>query len=145
MHAFLYTNRVPLTIKARGHLTYENDIKEVFRQYWPSVQMLEGDLYGIVYYFHRKPSQIDADNLCKPVFDALENELYVDDGLIKFVKTATFDLRAHNLEVLDLTTIPGNIFSDFLEELDKSDHILYIEIGDMNYEMFEFGRESQSE
>ena len=141
MYAFLCADRKPVTKEARGHIQYEGDIKAAFRQYWPFAITQNGQFYGIVYYFHRVSNQIDADNLSKPVFDALKNELYTDDKFLKVVRSGIFDLTANGIEVLNLTKVPDNVFSDFLRALDRSDHILYIEVGDLDYGMFEFGCE----
>ena len=141
MYAFLCANRKPVTIKAHSHLRYEADVRAAFRRYWPLETLQSGELYGVVYYFHRGPNQIDADNLSKPVFDALKNELYADDKFVKVVRSGIFDLRVNGIEPLTLTKVPDNVFLDFLNALDRSDHILYIEVGDLDYGMFEFGCE----
>lgn len=138
MYAFLYVNRQPVTKRAASHPQYEADVRAAFRHYWPLVTVQKEELYGIVYYFHRVPNQIDADNLCKPVFDALENELYANDKSVRLVRSGIFDLTANDIQVLNLTNVPDNVFPDFLKALNTSDHILYIEIGNLNYGMFAF-------
>ena len=142
MNAFLCADIIPVTIKAERHLRYEAEIRVAFRQYWPHQTILTGRLYGVVYYFHKVPTQIDADNLSKPVFDALKNELYKDDRSVEVVRSGNFDLGAFGTDELDLTRVPDNVVSDFLQALDHSDHILYIEIGSLDFGMFEFGCES---
>lgn len=141
MHAFIATGTRPVTIRARSHLQYERKIEAAFRRYWPDAVVRNGRFYGTVYYFHRTASQIDADNLSKPVLDSLKNVLYADDKFVEVVRSGIFDLVANGVEVLDLTTVPNNVFADFLQALDRSDHILYVEIGDLDHGMFEFGRE----
>lgn len=139
MYAFLCIDKKPVTIEAHSHLRWENDVRIAFRNYWPNATIQNGIFYGVVYYFHNRPTQIDADNLCKPVFDALKNELYADDKYVKLVRSATFDRNANDIEILDLTNMPGNVFPDFIDKLDYSDDILYVEIGDLDLGMFEFG------
>jgi len=141
VYAFIYTNRQPVTISAHSHLRYETEIKTAFRKYWPLTPVQQGQFYGIVYYFHKKPNQIDADNLSKPVFDALKNELYVDDKHLRIVRSGVFDLKSANFDLIDITKMPDNVIPEFLAALDSSDHILYVEIGDLSYGMFEFGCE----
>ena len=141
MHAFLCVDRKPVTIQAHSHLNFENDIKAALRRYWPKVELSNGIFYGVVYYFHKVPNQIDADNLSKPIFEALKAELYADDKFIRIVRSGVFDLRTNSVDVLDLTHMPANVFTDFITALDKSDHILYIEVGNLDYGMFEFGHE----
>ena len=137
MHAFLCTDHKPLTIKAKGHLRYEEEILRAFKKYWPAVTLKKTHLYGIVYYFHKQRNNIDADNLCKPIFDALKKELYSDDGLVKLVRSGTFDLRVNRIDILDLSKMPDNVADDFLISLDNSDDILYIEIGDLDFDIVE--------
>jgi Holliday junction resolvase RusA-like endonuclease len=115
MHAFLFTEHQPYTIESHHKNQYEGEIKTAFRNYWPTLAPINGNFYGVVYYFHKKKNNIDADNICKPVFDALKNELYVDDDLIKLVRSATFDLASNNIDILDLTKIPDNVSADFLK------------------------------
>ena len=95
-------------------------------------------LYGFVYYFHKIKTQLDADNLSKPVWDALGTVVYTDDKLVKFRSSAVFDLRATGIEVLDLSDIPDYLLDDFLEMIENEDHILYVEVGKFDYELFQF-------
>jgi len=141
IHAFLCAGRTPVTIQAHSHLKYEEDIKRAYKQYWPTEPPQNEYLYGIVYYFHKKKNSIDADNLCKPIFDALKNELYPDDKLIKYVRSAVYDLDSNNIETLDLTKMPDNVSDDFIKNLNNVDDMLYIEIGNLDFGMFEFACE----
>ncbi len=78
---------------------------------------------------------MDADNLSKPIWDALEGVLYKDDSIIKYRTAGIFDLRSSSLELLDFTLMPEYVVYDFLTRLDDSDHILYIEVGHLDYSM----------
>jgi len=142
MFAFL-CDTIPLSGKATHKNRYQQKIANSFSTYYPAVIMLNQELYSAVYYFHkRKPlSVLDADNLSKPVVDALEDVLYKDDKMVKIRRSGIFDLNQNEIDILDLTKMPKNVFSDFLKLLDTSDHIIYVEFGNLSYNMFEFGIE----
>jgi hypothetical protein len=75
-------------------------------------------------------------------WDALEGVLYEDDSIIKYRAAGIFDLRSSGLEILDFTLMPEHVVHDFLERLDDSDHILYMEVGNLDYSLFKFGCEN---
>ena len=141
MYAFLCADRLPVTKKAASCPKYEADLRAAFRRYYPAAAVQNRDSYGVVYYFHRRPHGIDADNLCKPVFDALKSEAYEDDKCLRLIQAGIHDLTAKGFHVLNLTSVPDNVLSDLLRALNTSDHILYVEVGELDYEMFEFGYE----
>jgi Holliday junction resolvase RusA-like endonuclease len=141
MYAFI-SNIRPCSVRAKTTERFKKAIRNAFKSYYPSTELLSNDLYGVVYYFHKKHNQLDADNLSKPIWDALEGILYEDDSIIKYRTAGIFDLRSSELEILDITLMPEQVASDFLERLDDSDHILYIEIGNLDYSLFKFGCEN---
>jgi hypothetical protein len=141
MYAFI-SNIRPCSVRAKATERFKRAIREAFKSYYPSTDFVSNDLYGIVYYFHKKHNQLDADNLSKPIWDALEGILYEDDSIIKYRSAGIFDLRSSGLEILDITLIPEHVAYDFLERLNDSDHILYIEVGNLDYSMFKFGYEN---
>jgi hypothetical protein len=139
MYAFI-SNIRPCSVRAKTTERFKRAIKEAFKSYYPSTELVSNDLYGVVYYFHKKHNQLDADNLSKPIWDALEGVLYEDDSIIKYRAAGIFDLRG--LEILDFTLMPEHVVHDFLERLDDSDHILYMEVGNLDYSLFKFGCEN---
>jgi hypothetical protein len=73
MISFLCNFR-PRSVQAKYTQAYKEAIVDAYRTYYDGVNpLLESELYGISYYFHRRPAQIDADNLSKPIWDALES------------------------------------------------------------------------
>ena len=139
MYEFI-SNIRPCSVRAKTTERFKRAIKEAFKSYYPSTELVSNDLYGVVYYFHKKHNQLDADNLSKPIWDALEGVLYEDDSIIKYRAAGIFDLRG--LEILDFTLMPEHVVHDFLERLDDSDHILYMEVGNLDYSLFKFGCEN---
>jgi len=132
-------------VNAKTSERYKAGIKGAFQTYHSDVGLLNHGLYGVVYYFHNTPVQLDADNLSKPIWDALESTAYTDDRAIRLRIAGVFDLRSEPLEVLDLSQMPDYVLEDFLEMIDNEDHILYVEVGRLDYSLFRFGREETSE
>lgn len=85
-------------------------------------------------------TQLDADNLSKPIWDALRGIAFKDDFQIRFRSAGLFNLGAEKIDELDLTNMPDYVFDDFLEMIDgESSHILYVELGEFSYDLIRFG------
>ncbi|HZH29220.1 MAG TPA: hypothetical protein VEY11_00380 [Pyrinomonadaceae bacterium] len=122
---------------------YYEDIVKAFKHYYPDPIRQYGDLYGVVYYFHRKPTGLDADNLSKPVWDALTRQLFDDDRSVKIRYAGTFMLESRGLGgLLDLSSFPPNRLEEFFGMIDNEEHTVYVECGRINYEMYKFGCEA---
>jgi Holliday junction resolvase RusA-like endonuclease len=80
MYAFLVNQR-PCSVRAKMTDRFKASIQRAFQYYWPTKPLVSNALYGIVYYFHKTPTQLDADNISKPIWDALEGILYEDDAI----------------------------------------------------------------
>ena len=56
---------------------YENDLEISLKKYNPTDSPYSNqDLYGLVYYFFKKNTGIDADNISKPIWDCLKGRLF---------------------------------------------------------------------
>lgn len=104
-------------------------------------------LYGIVYYVAQRyhpATDADADNVSKPVWDALEGVAYDDDKLVRLriagVIAPSSPSGVTSLADLNLTGVPGDV-ADMLTGFIAAGeaHILYIEIGPLHPTMFRFG------
>lgn len=140
MKAFICTVR-PRSVQAKKSEQYKLRVLEACQRYHPTADHLLGPLYGIVYFFHKKPNDLDADNLSKPIWDALEGHFYEDDRVIQLRTSGVRDLRA-GIGILDLTNMPESVADDFIEALGDKDYLLYVEIGPLAPEMFTFALES---
>ena len=141
MYAFL-SNFRPRSVNAEKKHIYYTALVTAFNQYNHTATQTNSDLYGFAYYFHRIKTGLDADNLSKPIWDALRLVAYPDDKLIRFRSSAVFDLQSQGIEVLDLSNMPDEILDDFLEMIDNGDdHILYVELGKFDFGLFQFGYE----
>lgn len=100
----------------------------------------DAPLYGAVYYFHSQPSGLDADNLSKPVWDALQGVAYPDDSRIRLRHAGIVDLRAFSIDEFDLSRLPDAVAERLFTVIGSELHVLSVEIGILATHMFEFGR-----
>ncbi len=125
-----------LTSKAN----YKAKLRTAFEERYPELKTkaLTGDLYGVVYYFHKRekhPDQaVDADNLSKPVWDSLEGLLYEDDEQIKLCFAGCIDLTEYGLNRLKEVSLPEK----FVDTIASEPETLYIECGYLDFDLFKF-------
>lgn len=142
MQAFL-CDFLPRSVNTRGNperkVEYYESLKTAFRKYHAGTVPLTSNLYGIVYYFYKSTTQLDADNLSKPVWDALQGAAYNNDFQVRYRSAGLFNFRTEKIEELDLTNIPDYLLPDFLLMLDNCKHFLYVEFGEFTYDLIQFG------
>lgn len=117
---------------------YLNSIRTALSFYHSSFTALTGELYGIAYYFHNKPTQTDADNISKPIWDSLTSFLYVDDKQVKLRIAGIYDLGSQGFQLLDVTGVPGLVVADLVDAVNNEDHFVYIECGNLSPDMYKF-------
>ena len=137
MYSFL-CSITPRSVNAKKKDAYYSGLVNAFKHYHGEISPISEYLYGFVYYFHRRRTELDADNLSKPIWDALVSTTYPDDNLILFRSSGLFDLQSEGIEVLDLSNFPDYLFEDFLEMIENEDHILYVELGKFDHGLFQF-------
>ncbi|HEX6747593.1 MAG TPA: RusA family crossover junction endodeoxyribonuclease [Longimicrobium sp.] len=140
MYAFVASTR-PRSVQAKKTLHYKNEIVRAFQRYVPAPAQLDGPLYGVVYYFHNVPSETDADNISKPVWDCLEGLAFENDRSIRLRIAGMHDLSLGGIEALDTRLVPEEVVPDLRELVEAADHVLYIEVGRLSESMFRFGLE----
>jgi Holliday junction resolvase RusA-like endonuclease len=146
MYVFLY-NQQPLSsqVKNKKHKEiYKQGIEKAFKKYNIGATLLDGDLHGIVYYFHRVATTLDVDNMSKPIWDALNTIAYPDDRNIKLRIAGVFDLNSNPIGIIDILQMPDSVLDDFSQVTDenaKEQHVIYVEVGILNYDLFRFGCE----
>jgi hypothetical protein len=133
----------PRSVRAKLTDKYKQAILDGYRKYYPEpLGLLDGELYGIAYYFYKGVTQLDADNLSKPIWDALESAIYRNDKAVKIRFSGIYQIgRPGSVEFLDMTTMPVNVQGDFLELIDEADHLIYIEIGHWSPGLYRMGVE----
>jgi len=139
MLAFICIKR-PLSINARNKTRFQEEIRRAFSDSYSNLSPREGLLYGTVYYFHTVPRSLDADNLSKPVWDALKGLTYNDDSQIRLRHAGVIDLREVEFKSFNLSKIPDTVANALLDVLGTEPHVVYIELGPLQDDMYEFGR-----
>lgn len=97
------------------------------------------ELYGQVYFFTSEGTDLDADNISKPVWDALEGLVYDNDKQIVMRKSTVIYKAKHDLIALD-----GNSerAADLLQVIQKNMvKCIYIECGHFKESMVEIDLE----
>ena len=127
---------------------YKKELQKAFYMYNDKANPLEGNLYGVVYFFHnvKDKDMPEADNISKPLWDALNKIAYPDDKNIILRIAGVFDLNLEQIDIIDLSQMPDLILDDFsemIEENGREQRIIYVEIGKLNYNLFKFGYETK--
>jgi hypothetical protein len=133
MYSILVEGKPPSQqTKGKGKQSFRNRIREKFHQYNPKNSIANEDLYGVVIYFQqaRKDSiEPDADNISKPVWDALIGECYEDDKMIRVRYAGVFTLSPNTAQELALDDIDETVIDDFYELLNTRKSFVYIHAG----------------
>lgn len=134
----------PRSVQAKSTSRYKEAIRKSFKDFYPNHDiLLNNDLYAISYYFHKRKTELDADNMSKPIWDALQDLLYEDDRIIKLRYAGTCKIgNEGDISNIDVTKIPDHILEKFLELTECSDDIIYIEVGNLKKEFYVFGVEN---
>lgn len=140
------THAMPRSVNAKGTHLYKDAIVEALLKHVPEPAVYAEELYAAIYYFHRVRTSQDADNISKPVLDALEGVLYQNDKVVKVRHAAMIDLQSRAIEAFDLSRVPNEVFKALIESLDQQEHTVYVEIGRLDYRrQVQFGYEAISE
>lgn len=123
--------------QAKKEQTKAEFLKELTKKY-PNLKPLENELYGIVYYIRPRPTNLDADNLSKPIWDALNGITYKDDKQIKHRRASI--IEADNFSITS-DTIKYTDLKRLLKAIEKELDVLYIEIGNYTSNLIEFNIE----
>ena len=142
MRAFTVTGRQPKSVQADRLDPWKGWVRVAYRRAFPTAPVRTDDLYALVYYLHRRHDPLDADNLSKPVLDALTGAAYQDDSQVKVRTAGVFDLRG-GYRVLSLHEVPQPLQQHLVGALASNEpHTLYVEIGRLHYGAhFQFGAE----
>ncbi|RYF67814.1 MAG: RusA family crossover junction endodeoxyribonuclease [Cytophagaceae bacterium] len=116
---------------------YKEALTEALAASCPNYESSTQDMYGLVYHFYTKYEGFDADNLSKPIWDCLCNELYNDDRQVKLRVAGSFNLldASYDFKSLNFTGLSGDLIASLLDAFETESHILYIECGVFNSDM----------
>jgi len=101
------------------------------------------ELYARVYFFTSSGVNVDCDNISKPIWDAVNNLLYVDDRKIVMRTAAVVDVNIHPYHFIDASSIDGAVAADLMQGLADTDvKCLYIECGKFKESRIKIGEAS---
>jgi hypothetical protein len=87
-----------------------------------------GSLYARIVWFYSEGTELDTDNIIKPILDALVGIAYADDHSIVRCSAERVDIREPYALVPE--GVPHNIHATVNQLLESSPaHILYVEVG----------------
>lgn len=138
MRAFICLQR-PRSYNAKKRPHYQEQLREAYSEYHPEAGAFGGSLYGRAYCFQARPTGVDADNLSKPIWDALRDLAYGDDAQIELRHAGILQLSDGVIGQLDLTSIPDEVADDLIDALGSEPHVLYVEVGPLMPGMYTFG------
>ena len=96
-----------------------------------SGMIAEKELYAAIYYFYREDVGLDADNISKPAWDALNDVGYKDDKMIKIRSAVVINLCEHDIFEFDQDNLPTDVLVDLMQSIADNNHTLYIEVGEI--------------
>ena len=102
---------------------------------------LEDDLYGVVYYFQKKETGTDADNISKPIWDCLKGILFVDDKKVRLRIAGIINTSTSGIDILDVSNLRGEIATEIIDSYGVIDHFVYVECGKLTNSMFKLNLE----
>lgn len=127
-------------MNAKGCPRYQQAIKGDFDRWRCQPISSSNGVYARIYYFHSKATGHDADNISKPIVDALKGKAYPDDNCVVLRTAAKIDLSSSKSEEFNITHIQAPLLSELLDAWDEEEHFVYIELGDFSKDMIIFGR-----
>ena len=137
---------VPLSYNSRNKALYQRQIRAAFlRKYKGAVPTFPAneELYARVYFFTSDGVTVDCDNISKPIWDAVNNLVYVDDRKIVMRTATVIDVNQHPFNIIDTSSIDGGVAADLMQCLAETDvKCLYIECGLFKESMIKIGETS---
>lgn len=143
--AFVMIAKVrPLSYNARHKIPYHARLREeALKQ---GVVSQSGSLYANIYYLHRGNRDTDADNICKPILDALCGLAYIDDRQVARRCATKVDLNSGT--TISLDAVPPDILRPLLDAIADKEaaDILIVEIGTLGVNVsIKFGEEAKAD
>ncbi len=101
----------------------------------PCTPLLKEPLEAKVFYIHKIEDKMDADNISKPLWDALNKITYQDDFAIKYLETLKIDFgKTSDRLSLDVTNLDSqdfeNLFDFIFDTRGIEDRFLYVAVSD---------------
>jgi len=144
---YFVCNRKPLSIQSKHKAAFQNAIISDFSKYmtlYPDLP-LHNNLYTKVVYIYSKATDIDVDNMSKPLVDAFRNIIYPDDNIISHRICSKILLSEYSTIELNLDSLPEVVILELDRLLESgAEHILYFEVGQFNPNMVQIGEHHET-
>ncbi|MBV9786926.1 MAG: RusA family crossover junction endodeoxyribonuclease [Chloroflexi bacterium] len=129
----------PRSLQAKHKQGYQARLQGQARTSMPANQLLDGEVYARITWFHSEKTQSDIDNIVKPILDALNGVVYADDRQI--VKCLSERVDTTRDFALSAPPGPADVYQELIGLLSNEQikHILYIEIGQLSSRRIVFG------
>jgi len=148
MRSFFYVGKPVSQNDRHGKIPgYQTDLRNALNAARGTINHMYGPtnhLYGVVYYFRKRKTSrtrvFDADNISKPLWDALQNVCYLDDVVIKLrlAGVITEDYNSNfTIPFTGLSTNDINIVTTFFAT-SPSDHMIYVFLDNIQPSHFKF-------
>lgn len=146
MHSFVF-KRQPKSYNSGfksvlARTNYLDELENSIKQFNTLSATFSDDLYGIIYYFYKRNTGTDADNISKPLWDILKGILFKDDHQIKLRIAGSIDISAGDFSIIDVSNLRGEITAELVEAFETKDHIVYVECGLLDNSMYNFNLET---
>jgi hypothetical protein len=135
----------PLSYNASRDADRRAAYRSRLRAAWPRAGAVGGRIappcYGLAYHLHRQEVEGDADNISKPVWDALRGLAYDDDAAVLLRVAAKIRIDRGLPSGLVVGRIPPEALRRLTVLAGKPSHahLLYIELGALAETMIPFG------
>ena len=129
--SFVYAGK-PISYNAdsRKKLLYKKRLSSAYQRMF-SGKLAGKELYATIYYFYKEDVGLDADNISKPAWDALNAVGYTDDKMIKIRSAVVINLCEHDIFEFDQDNLPTDVLVDLMQSIADNNHTLYIEVGEI--------------
>jgi len=128
----------PKSQQAKRKVAYQVHLKSKASAKYANPPVHDTNLYMRIIWFTRNKGGPDVDNIVKPIFDALEGVVYMND--LQLVQILSTRINLGESYMISNTNILPSLYSELENTINKGyNHILYIEIGRMTGQQAVFG------
>jgi len=119
----------PKSLAAEKKQGYINRLREIAKAEMAGQNLLTGDLYVHIIWFHSVRSTGDIDNIAKNILDAMKHIVYEDDEAVVRCQIERVDIRDED-HTFSYRTASPPAFETLEQRLSsKPKHVVYVEVG----------------
>lgn len=133
----------PLSYNSSRKEAYVSRLRGAFLDAGGALGAVDPPHYGLVYFLYKVDVPIDADNMSKPVWDALRGLAFEDDATVRLRVAGKIGISGTRRTRFDLSGVPNataeRLTTYIGSQRRRHDYILYVELGTLRDRMFAFG------